>query len=149
MNTEDLSHILQQEYSLEDWQSLYTYLFTSAKLFQTPVVLDAPSPLIGKMSQVGFAELNGEKLLLLDVEVNPQVVLERNRVALNNVLARWLTVGVEEAAIGVFHSRHHSSFRFTFVRKSVHFNNDGEIVKEQTNARRYTYILDSRELLTQ
>ena len=141
MNTEDLSHILQQEYSLEDWQSLYTYLFTSAKLFQTPVVLDAPSPLIGKMSQVGFAELNGEKLLLLDVEVNPQVVLERNRVALNNVLARWLTVGVEEAAIGVFHSRHHSSFRFTFVRKSVHFNNDGEIVKEQTNARRYTYIL--------
>ncbi|MGN0867482.1 MAG: Eco57I restriction-modification methylase domain-containing protein [Oligosphaeraceae bacterium] len=141
MNTEELSHILQREYSLEDWQSVYAYLFPSGKLFQTPVVLDVPSPLIYKMSQVGFAELNGEKLLLLDVEVNPQVVLERNRVALNNVLARWLTVGAEEAAIGVFHSRHHSSFRFTFVRKSVHFNNDGEIVTEQTNARRYTYIL--------
>ena len=92
------------------------------------------------MCQIGYAELDGKKLILFDVEVAPNVILKRNRVALNSVLARWLTAGQNDAAIGIFHSASAESYRFTFARKSVHFNDKGEIVHEQTSAKRYTYI---------
>ena len=136
-----ITAILQSRYSLSDWQDVYNYLFPGCRLFQTPTPIEEKSPLIDKMRQVGEAVLDGGRLLFFDVDVNPKVVLERNRVALNNVLAKWLTVGQYDAAIGVFHSSTSDYYRFTFVRKSVHFNDEGNLVNERTNARRYTYIL--------
>ena len=138
MNT--IATILQNKYTLSAWQDVYDYLFPGCKLFQSPTPMEENSPLIDRMRQVE-ATLEGGKLLFFDVDVKSKVVLERNRVALNNVLAKWLTVGQYDAAIGVFHSNSSDSYRFTFVRKSVHFNEEGDLVNERTNARRYTYIL--------
>ena len=132
---------LQRKYSLSDWQDVYDYLFPGCKLLKSPASIPEDSKLIDRMSQVGEATLEGGKLLFFDIVVNDKVVLERNRVALNNALAKRLVVGKYDAAIGVFHSSTSDSYRFTFVRKSVHFNDEGEIVNERTNARRYTYIL--------
>ena len=137
----DLTNILQSKYSLDNWQTVYNYLFPKCKLFQIPSQIEENSDLIDRMRQVGEVELHGEKLLFFDVDVNNKVDLKRNRVALNNVLAKWLTAGQYDAAIGIFHSDTNDSYRFTFARKSVHFNEVGEIVKERTNAKRYTYIL--------
>lgn len=137
----NIATILQSAYSLLEWQDVYTYLFPDCKLYNSPVNIPEDSTQIDQMSQIGEAKMEGGKLLLFDIAVNDKVVLEKNRVALNSVLAKRLEVGDNDAAIGVFHSRNSDSYRFTFVRKSVHFNDEGEMVNEKTNAKRYTYIL--------
>ena len=100
----ELASVLRQRYNLHNWQEVYHYIIPGCTLFQTPSPIEESSPLIERMCQIGYAELDGKKLILFDVEVAPNVILKRNRVALNSVLARWLTAGQNDAAIGIFHS---------------------------------------------
>ena len=141
MSNDELASILQNAYSFSDWLRVYIFLFPGCNLFQVPLAIDESSDLVEKIQQVGYVQLHSEKLILFDVEVKPSVVLKRNRVALNKILAHWLTEGLNDAAIGIFHSSSDPSYRFTFVRKSVHFGNDGILKSERTDAKRYTYIL--------
>ena len=137
----DFTQSLLQEYDLSNWQNIYAALFNKCELFKRPVQLDTKNNVIKKSYEVGSADLDGEKILFFDVEVQPKIVLRKNRVALNNSLVRWLTTSNADAAIGVFHSKDESSYRFTFVRSSFQFSEDGKIQERRTNSRRYTYIL--------
>ena len=137
----DFAQSLLQEYKLSNWQDIYAVLFNKCELFKRPVQLDTKNNAIKNSYEVGSADLNGEKILFFDVEVQPNIVLRKNRVTLNNSLVRWLATSNADAAIGVFHSKKESSYRFTFVRSSFQFSDDGKIRERRTNPRRYTYIL--------
>ena len=108
---------------------------------QKAVQLDCQNGVIKNSSEIGSVVLNGETLLFFDVEVQAKIKLQKNRVALNNSLVRWLSQTGADAAIGVFHSKNEETYRFTFVRRTMYFNEKGNIEEKRTNSRRYTYIL--------
>ena len=137
----DFAEYFHREYNLSDWQEIYDSLFKGCKLLKTPVRLDCQNGIIKNSSQIGSADLGDETLLFFDVEVQQNVDLRKNRVSLNNSLARWLAKRNADAAIGVFHSKKEKSYRFTFVRTTHQFNESGEHEEKRTNAKRYTYIL--------
>lgn len=137
----NINKTLQEKYRIENWQEMYSALFHGCRLLKKPVILDTNRNFIKNSAEVGSCELEDGKLLFFDVEVLSRINLRRNRVALNNMLARWLTVTDADAAIGVFHSNTEETYRFTFVRKTVQFNNEGKIDEKRTNAKRFTYIL--------
>lgn len=132
--------ILKNKYSAEDWYDVYQYLFPGCKFYKEPQSIPVTEPAVSQALQVGNVELSGEKLLFFDVEVNESVSLERNRTTLNRVLAKLLNNCQYDAAIGIFHSQANAVYRFTFVKRSVHFNDSNEVVSEWTNPKRYTYI---------
>ena len=137
----DFAEYFHREYNLSDWQDIYASLFKGCKLLKTPVPLDCQNGIVKNSFQIGSVELNDETLLFFDVEVKPTVNLRKNRVSLNNSLARCLAKMNADAAIGVFHSKKEESYRFTFVRTTHQFNEAGKSEEKRTNAKRYTYIL--------
>ena len=145
MTREKLAEALRKSYSLSAWKEIYPFLFRKVHFFAVAQDVGERNPLIESFKQLGYVDCGGERLILFDVEVKPTVHLRRNRVTLNNILAKWLTTGDWAAAIGVFHRPGSESYRFTFVRKSASFDDCGNLVNTRTCAKRYTYVLGAEK----
>ena len=139
-----LCQILQGPYQRTQWTNVYSFLFKNAALLKVPqkVNINTGNSKIKSFIEIGHVDFaNGEKLHLFEVEVSDQINMRQTRVAFNNSIAKILSASAESAAIGIFHNANSSIYRFSFVRKTVSFTEEGELKKEQTNSKRYTYIL--------
>ena len=139
-----LRQILQGPYQRSQWVEVYPFLFKEAKLFLIPqkMPFNTGNSKIKSFVQIGYVNCSdGEKLLLFEVEVCDSVNMRQTRVAFNNSIATKLAPGEASAAIGIFYNKNSSHYRFSFVRKTVSFSEDGELKSEQTNSKRYTYVL--------
>ena len=143
-----LCQILQGPYQRTQWTNVYSFLFKNAALLKVPqkVNINTGNSKIKSFIEIGHVDFaNGEKLHLFEVEVSDQINMRQTRVAFNNSIAKILSASAESAAIGIFHNANSSTYRFSFVRKTVSFTEEGELKKEQTNSKRYTYILGQKK----
>lgn len=93
----------------------------------------------GKIKLTDYRELD-----LYDVELEENVIVERNKVSIGSVIKKYI-IGTNAVLVN-FHygDSPDKSWRLSFIAKE-HEIEDGEIKKSESNPKRYTYVLGAGE----
>lgn len=145
---EAIQNILKAEYSSARWKAFLSELFTSSNMFSSPMPIAGINTAIATQAlHIGSIALdeNGisRNIAVYEVTLAQNVVLERNRVGLRNLLKQaWKE---QDAAFIVYHKPGDKNWRFSYVSELKKFNEAGEYVANNTEPKRYTYVLGETE----
>lgn len=142
MNQFELQEILQKEYNRQNWFKILKEVFPKVDLFNIPAKVDAPKEPAKQINQLGSIELNDYKRLgIFEVELNPNVQISRNRVALRNLIVPLIDQEKINGALTIYYINKEEEYRFSFISRLTEFDEDGKISKTETHPKRFTYVL--------
>lgn len=143
-----IQDILNSQYSSTRWKTFLSELFTSSNFFSNPTpLLGINATVASQALQIGSINIIqsgiSRNIAVYEVTLADNVVLERNRVGLRNLLkTHWKQ---QDAAFIVYHHPQEKSWRFSYVSELKTFNEAGEYVDNKTEPKRYTYVLGENE----
>lgn len=146
MNKEELRSILNQPYQFENWKKVIDFTFPNVSYLQTPLEIPAGDDLVESFKQVGTVRLNdGKNLAMFEVHVKPNVNIARNRVALRNLVAKYIDQERNHGVLAIY-EKGIEDYRFTFTAKETDYDETtGSFVDKETETKRFTYILGAHE----
>jgi adenine-specific DNA-methyltransferase len=145
---EAIQKLLQAEYNSTRWKGFLSELFTSSTMYSNPIPLMGINAAIASQAlHIGSIAINengiSRSIAVYEVTLAENVVLERNRVGLRNVLKpHWKE---QDAAFIVYFHPQNKSWRFSYVSELKKFNEAGDYVANNTEPKRYTYVLGESE----
>jgi hypothetical protein len=149
MTRDELRTSLRQPYNRDNWTKFVRSVFGShIRLESTARPIPADDESIKSIAQIGDVILDdGRNLTLIEVEVDDNVNLLRNRVSLRNRVARFIDQGERHGVLAVFSSSR-PEYRFTFTAKETLFDETEGMVEKETATKRFTYVLGPGETCT-
>lgn len=152
---ETLKQVFQSPYSQNQWISALTSIFGSSrvrfKVEPSPEALNqTQKQLANAVERVGEITLeSGQELPFFEVELNPKIKVERNRVGINDLVKNLMLRGsTTEGALAVFYyppEEEKSEWRFSFVSKEAGSEFFNELDQKETKPQRYTYVFGTDE----
>lgn len=150
---EQIQDLLQHQYNSANWKAFLSKLFISTELFSRPKqLLGIDAAIASQAVHIGNISItenvSTRNIAVYEVALARNVVLERNRVGLRNLLkTHWKD---QDAAFIVYYqadSLHLDAkkWRFSYVSELKMFNEAGEYVASNTEPKRYTYVLGEGE----
>lgn len=139
----DYKSVIESRYNREAWEALLHDIFLSGANFRTtPIPVDAHSPLVAESLQLGTITLKDDnKIAVYEIKLSESVDIIENRVGIRNLLlSDWKFKGCAGAFIFCYRDNE-SILRFSYVSQTFAFGEDGKMTKEETDAKRFTYIL--------
>ncbi len=147
-----IQHILKSEYNSSRWKAFLSELFTSSNFYSSPTPLMGINDVVASQAfHIGNITLtdNGinRSIAVYEVKLAENIVLERNRVGLRNLLKpHWKE---QDAAFIVYYqpdTKHPEAekWRFSYVSELRIFTENG-YVPNNTEPKRYTYVLGKNE----
>jgi Eco57I restriction-modification methylase/TaqI-like C-terminal specificity domain len=152
MNTETLKNTFNAPYQSTIWKSFLKELFKdlSSSYFETPVDLKDNSLVkhkdvehIWEFGDITLAD--GRIIKFYEVVLKEDQQVTKNRVGLRNIVSGEIGFGYIDGAIITYHNHKASDWRFTFISKSLYWDEDNSEVKTETHPKRYTYLLGQTE----
>lgn len=146
MNKEELRTILNQPYQFENWKKVVDFTFPNVSYLHTPQTIAVEGDLVESFKQVGSVRLNdGKNLALFEVHVKPNVNIARNRVALRNLVAKYIDQERNHGVLAIY-EKGIEDYRFTFTSRETDYDETtGNFVDKETETKRFTYILGANE----
>lgn len=153
MNTDTLRKIFNAPYQSPIWKGFLKELFRNnvdAEYFQKPNDLKDESLVKHKdvehIWEFGNINLSdGKTIKFYEVVLKENQQVTKNRVGLRNILYSEIIAGYIDGAIITYHNHKASDWRFTFISKSLYWDEDNNEVKTETHPKRYTYLLGQNE----
>lgn len=152
MNRDTLYNIFKSPYQSSIWKGFLKELFRdiSASYFETPVDLKDDSLVKHKdvehIWEYGDITLSdGRVIKFYEVELKENQQVTKNRVGLRNIVSGEIGFGYIDGAIITYFNKNASDWRFTFISKSLYWDEDNNEVKTETHPKRYTYLLGQNE----
>ncbi|MEP2771975.1 MAG: Eco57I restriction-modification methylase domain-containing protein [Fulvivirga sp.] len=144
MDKNQLHKIFSKPFDHSGWIELLKSVFGAKHLLAQPKPIILPNTDKAKAAfELGSFTTSDDRVIgLYKVEVNPDVWLERNKVGLRELLRNVYKYDVDGALI-VFEQ--HKKWRLSFVSEIKVLNEEGEVVKQATEPKRYTYLLGEGE----
>lgn len=139
----DYKSVIESRYNREAWEALLHDIFLSGANFRTtPIPVDAHSPLVSESLQLGTITLKDDnKIAVYEIKLSNSVDIVENRVGIRNLLfSDWKFKGCAGAFIFCYRDNE-SVLRFSYVSQIFAFGEDGKMAKEETDTKRFTYIL--------
>lgn len=139
----DYRSIIESKYNREKWQILLYDIFKKgANFLATPIPVDAKSDLAICSAQLGTITLtDGNKIAVYEIKLSETVDILVNRVGIRNLLASdWKMKGCVGAFMFCFRDNE-SVLRFSYVSQTMGFDEDGKLIKKETDTKRFTYYL--------
>ena len=139
----DYKSVIESRYNREAWEALLHDIFLSGANFRTtPIPVDAHSPLVSESLQLGTITLKDDnKIAVYEIKLSDSVDIVENRVGIRNLLfSDWKFKGCAGAFIFCYRDNE-SVLRFSYVSQTFAFGEDGKMAKEETDTKRFTYIL--------
>lgn len=139
----DYKSVIESRYNREAWEALLHDIFLSGANFRTtPIPVDAHSPLVSESLQLGTITLKDDnKIAVYEIKLSSSVDIVENRVGIRNLLfSDWKFKGCAGAFIFCYRDNE-SVLRFSYVSQTFAFGEDGKMAKEETDTKRFTYIL--------
>ena len=139
----DYKSVIESRYNREAWEALLHDIFLSGAHFRTtPIPVDAHSPLVSESLQLGTITLKDDnKIAVYEIKLSDSVDIVENRVGIRNLLfSDWKFKGCAGAFIFCYRDNE-SVLRFSYVSQTFAFGEDGKMAKEETDTKRFTYIL--------
>ena len=141
MNPQELQRFLRSPFDAGGWLRLLRDLFPTTEIFSRPQPLAFGVENVISAAQLARIELAAQrKVAVLEVQVSGQVDLQRNRVGLRNLVARFIDQQQAHAVLGFFRGDS-PDYRFSFVARTSEIGEDGQLSRNETAPRRYTYLL--------
>lgn len=144
MDKAQLQKIFSNAYKHEDWLEVLKSVFGAKQLLMQPKPISLASNDITEGAfELGNITTTDDRIIgLYKIEVKPNIFLERNKVGLRKLLRDVYKYDVDGALI-VFVQE--NKWRLSFVSEVKVLNDEGEVVTEITEPKRYTYLLGEGE----
>lgn len=149
MDKTELKHKLQSAFNFQIWKEIFEGIFSTSNVeyFSQEVSIDAT--LIKNGGQVGTIRLDdGRSLAIFKFEVADSIVIARNRKGLRDIAAKYVDQSLIHGALVLYYSSVQDDYRLTYVAKQTSFNSDGQLIKNETAPKRYTFLLGPNETCT-
>jgi tRNA1(Val) A37 N6-methylase TrmN6 len=143
-----IQDIFNQRYNQAKWKQFLGETFANAQLLSTPETLTGIDiNVASQVQKLGYILLdeNGieRQIGVYEVTLAPDIILERNRVGLINLLRKyWQNI---DAAFIAYHRPESANWRFSYVSELTGYDAEGESIKIKTEPKRYTYLLGEGE----
>jgi hypothetical protein len=151
MDKTRLHKIFSNAFNQSDWIEVLKEVFGARQLLVQPNQIMLPSNDKAKSAfELGNFTTSDDRIIgLYKIELNENVQLERNKVGLRKLLRNVYQYDVD-AAIIVFEqpacgTDRGEKWRLSFVSEIKVLNDEGEVVKQATEPKRYTYLLGEDE----
>ncbi|WP_286971933.1 Eco57I restriction-modification methylase domain-containing protein [Flavobacterium sp. UBA4854] len=144
MDKSTLHKIFEKPYEHQDWLDVLQSVFSAKQIYSQPKSIILPgSEKYNEAFELGNFTTTDDRIIgLYRVNVNADVWLERNKVSLRELLRNIYKYDVD-GAIVVFVQE--DKWRLSFISEVKMLNEEGEIVKQATEPKRYTYLLGTGE----
>ncbi len=144
MDKTTLHKIFSSAYNHEKWLEVLQSVFGSKQLFSQPKPILLPNnDRTSGAFELGNLTTSDDRIIgLYRIDVKPEVWLERNKVSLRELLRNVYKYDVD-GAIVVFVQE--EKWRLSFISEIKVLNDEGEVVKQATEPKRYTYLLGEDE----
>ena len=138
-NQESLRKLFQEGYNRDNWLLRLRQFFPEIKFFAKP------QPISGSEAEVfvhlGNASIeNGLGLGIYEIKVGANTRLARNRVQLRQMVAKQVLEKAQDGALAVYYDVD-QQWRFSYIAIEHRLPASGELKREQTAVKRYTYLL--------
>lgn len=144
MNKQQLQAILSSPYDQAVWKHVLIEVFGVKRILKTPQpIYLSNTQKASEAYELGSFSTKDDRIIgIYQVNVHPEVWLERNKVGLRTLLRDVYKYDVDGAII-VFVQE--NKWRLSFVSEIKTLNEKGEIQTQATEPRRYTYLLGEGE----
>ena len=141
MNAESLKCLYQRD----NWRILLNDLFGSNfKAYNKVDDLQVENQTAKSAVQLGEITLaSGDVLAVYEVELQDNIQVERNKVAIRNLLRPFWNK--YDGAFIASYKKNENVWRFSFVSETRQYDDDGNYGKVATAAKRFTYVLGKGE----
>lgn len=147
MNRQDLKQILSSKFDFTRWENLLREMFKNIDFFTKTVTVDAD--LIKSGGQQGIIHLGDRRDIALFVfEVADHVKIERNRIGLRKIGAKYVDQNIIHGALVFYYSSSQTNYRLTFVSKKTVLDAAGNLITQETAPKRFTFLLGEHEPCT-
>jgi len=143
MTRDQFRSLLQSPYDRSRWLAALPSFLPAIQVFARPQALDFSADAVASAVQLARIPLAGDRsVAVLEVRVSGQVDLQRNRVGLRKLVARFIGSPSADAVLAFFvgDSPDHPDYRFSFAARTNAFSADGQLEQNETAPRRYTYL---------
>jgi hypothetical protein len=151
MTEQELKHIFRQPYSFSNWKPLYEQIFPKVEFFIQPVKLVENSNLTVDFLHRGNVILtDNKKLAILEAKVVKNKNITKNRVELRNITVDYIDQYKHHGILIVYYSEdvNQKDYRFSFITRYFEYTSEGDLIKNQTHPKRFTYVLGENESCT-
>jgi len=145
MTTAELKTLFEKEYNRAEWTTALRDIFHIKNLHITPHEVNlGENPFGASALELGSFETSEGLLVgLYEVNITPELRLDRNKVGLRNLM-RKVYSSDGDAALMVFTQGH--TWRFTYASELTVINKEtGKREARQTDPKRYTYIFGQNQ----
>lgn len=144
MDKKTLHKTFSTAFKDSEWLSVLQSVFGARQLLAQPKPILLPSTEKASAAyELGSFTTSDDRIIgLYKIDVKPDVWLERNKVGLRQLLRNVYKYDVDGAII-VFVQE--DKWRLSFVSEIKVLNEEGEIVEQATEPKRYTYLLGEGE----
>lgn len=144
MDKLQLQRIFSKPYQEEDWVTVLRNVFGVQQMLQQPrSIMLSNTEKASAAYELGSMTTSDDRIIgIYRVDVNPDVWLERNKVGLRKLLHSVYKYDVDGAII-VFVQE--EKWRLSFVSEIKVLNDEGEVIEQVTEPKRYTYLLGEGE----
>lgn len=144
MDKKQLDSILKNAYNLPLWRQVLTEVFGARNLNQRPQAITLPTNKLAESAfEIGFLNTTDDRVVgLYQIDLKPNVKIERNRVALRELLRKIYKYDVDGALVVFVQG---DKWRLSFISEIRVLDDDGAISVKATEPKRYTYLLGKNE----
>ena len=134
---EKLKHLFNQPYKRDAWLGILDEQLPLDR-FSQPIAIQEEVQTFYQLGKTILAD--GKELGVYEIKTNPQTQLHRNRVQMRQLVAKQCQQSTLDGALAVYYDdRRH--WRFSFISMEYKLDEQGQVKKEESAPKRYTYLL--------
>jgi adenine-specific DNA-methyltransferase len=144
MDRATLHNIFEKAYNHQDWIEVLQSVFGAKQLYAQPKPILLPNnERATEAFELGSFTTSDDRIIgLYRINVKSDVWLERNKVSLRELLRNVYKYDVDGAIVVFVQDE---KWRLSFISEIKVLNDEGEIIKQATEPKRYTYLLGKDE----
>lgn len=144
MDRATLHKIFERAYNHQDWTEVLQSVFGARQLYAQPKPILLPNnERATEAFELGSFTTSDDRIIgLYRINVKSDVWLERNKVSLRELLRNVYKYDVDGAIVVFVQDE---KWRLSFISEIKALNDEGEIIKQATEPKRYTYLLGKDE----
>ncbi|HXK48846.1 MAG TPA: N-6 DNA methylase [Clostridiales bacterium] len=140
MDKAKLLDVLSSEFDQKSWQDVLVNVFSVKNIYQIPISIPLPAndKADSAFETAKFLTADDREIGVYQVNIKSGVRLEKNKVGLRQLLRNIYKYEVDGALIVFVQNE---KWRLSFVSEIRKFDENGEVIRLETEPKRYTYLL--------
>jgi len=154
-NQKDLRRLLNKPYELDNWKAIISFVlpnvtyFTPVNLLNDSKITSDERAILKEFNQIGNCQIKDSKgeskfLGLFEIKLKDKNYIYNQKEILRKLIGKFINPSGTPGIISVIDSNN-TNYRFSFAAKKVTMGDDGEIYEEETDTRKFTYLVGKDE----